>query len=103
MFLNSKLSLNGVTITDLKSDMHDGVFFIIVVGSLANFFVPFSKYTIKPTTPDQKLNNVMFAFKLMESLGMNGAKWNALDVVRQDLKMILRISYDLFKKFSTLR
>ena len=101
-FVNDNLEPMEVKVTDLALQMHDGVYIIILVGALANFFVPLSRYNLNPQTVEEKLNNVVFAFKLLESLGIKNPKWNAVDVIRKDLKAILRILYDIIEAFKHL-
>jgi hypothetical protein len=62
-----------------------------------------------------KLDNVMFAFTILESMGIYDNKWNAIgmttfrnvlklsnvvDIVRKDLKMIIRVLFGLFQAFN---
>ena len=55
LFTNQHLSAMDITVTDLALQMHDGVYFIILVGSLGNFFVPLARYTMHPTTLEEKV------------------------------------------------
>lgn len=98
-FVNGNMQQLDVQVTDLSAQMHDGVVLIQLTGLLANFFVPLVQYDLDPQSYDAKLSNVTFAFKLLESIGIHSTKWSAIDVVNQDLKMSLRISYDIFRAF----
>jgi hypothetical protein len=54
-FVNKHLEKVGVSVTDLSAQFHDGVFFIILTGTLGGFFVPLNKYAITPETSDDKV------------------------------------------------
>ncbi|KAI3644166.1 hypothetical protein MP228_010330 [Amoeboaphelidium protococcarum] len=99
-FLKTHLAKVDRQITDLAQDMHDGTNFVLLIAVLSNFFVPLNKFSISPQTNEDKLKNVLFLLKMLERLGIPGSKWNAADVVRKDLKMILRLSFDIFKSFN---
>jgi parvin len=47
--------VNQIEITDVATQFHDGVFFIVLAGTLANFFVPFKRYALVPQTINQKV------------------------------------------------
>jgi len=98
-FVNKHLTKMGVTISNVANQFHDGVYLIMLIGSLGNFFVPLYNYNISPTTTEMKVQNVAFAFKLMDTLEIKRRNWNPADVVRQDLKTVLRVIYTLFQTY----
>lgn len=53
--MNKNIGSIGVEVTDLSHQMSDGVFFIVLIGSLGNFFVPLSKYKFQPNSVDEKV------------------------------------------------
>jgi len=98
-FVNKHLNKMGVTISNVTNQFHDGVYLIMLIGSLGNFFVPLYNYNMSPTNTEMKVQNVAVAFKLMDTLEIKRRNWNPADVVRQDLKTILRVIYTLFTTF----
>lgn len=98
-FVNRHLSPLGVTVSNVGNQFHDGVYLVMLIGSLGGFFVPPYNYHMAPTTTDMKVHNVNTAFKLMRSLEIQRNKWNAEAVVRQDVGVIIRILYALYSAF----
>jgi len=98
-FVNKHLEKIGVQISNIGNQFHDGVYLIMLIGSLGNFFVPLYNYHIAPTTTEMKVHNVTFAFKLMDTLEIPRKNWNPADVVKQEMKTILRTLYTLFTTF----
>lgn len=58
-FINKHLEASGVTVTDVAPQFHDGVYLIILTGTLANFFVPLNQFTMSPTTAEQKVHSYL--------------------------------------------
>jgi len=75
-FVNKHLIKLGVQISNFGNQFHDGVYLIMLIGSLGNFFVPLYNYNIAPTSTEMKIHNVTFAFKLVDSLDIKRRKWN---------------------------
>jgi len=98
-FVNKHLTKMGVTISNVTNQFHDGVYLIMLIGSLGNFFVPLYNYNMSPTNTEMKVQNVICAFKLMDTLEIKRRNWNPAEVVRQDLKTILRVIYTLFTSY----
>lgn len=99
-FVNQCMEPLGTPVTDLIEQMHDGVYLIILAGYLSNYFVPLARYNIGPETDEEKMDNIYFAFTLMESTGLVTDNWRASDIVRKDQKTILRVLYDLFQAYT---
>ena len=49
---------------------HDGLYLTFLMGLLEGYFVPLYSFNLTPTTFDQKVHNVAFAFELMMDAGL---------------------------------
>jgi len=98
-FVNKHLVKMGIQISNVANQFHDGVYLIMLIGSLGNYFVPLYNYHIAPTSTEMKMHNVTFAFKLIDTMEIKRRRWNPAEVVKQDLKTILRVIYLLFSTF----
>ena len=65
---------------------------------LLGFFIPLYKYDRNPSSHEAKMSNVNLAFEFLTSSGIK-VKNRPAEVVRGDLKAILRILYCIFVKF----
>lgn len=61
-------------VTEIESQFHDGVYLIMLMGLLEGFFVPHYVFHLTPNEFDQKVQNVNFAFELMEEVGLQKPK-----------------------------
>ncbi|KAK2180085.1 hypothetical protein NP493_457g05023 [Ridgeia piscesae] len=98
-FVNRHLNKVNLEVTELESQFHDGVYFVLLVGLLEGYFVPLYSFHLTPTDFEQKVHNVNFAFQLMMDAGLARPKARAEDIVNLDLKSTLRILYNLFTKY----
>ncbi|XP_064628603.1 beta-parvin-like [Lineus longissimus] len=98
-FVNKQLNKVNLEVTDLDNQFHDGVFLVLLMGLLENYFVTLHSFHLTPTTFEQKVHNVQFAFDLMEEAGLARPKARPEDVVNLDLKSTLRVLYNLFTKY----
>jgi hypothetical protein len=57
-FINQTLAGTGAKVNDMALQMHDGVYLILLIGTLANFFVPLNKFTIQPKGMEEKVRLV---------------------------------------------
>jgi parvin len=73
------------------------------MGILENYYIPFYIYYPSPDTEEQKVHNVLRAFQLMEDADISTKRVKPEDVVKGDLKSILRVLYLLFSKYKTVR
>ncbi|KAL2911503.1 hypothetical protein HK105_209034 [Polyrhizophydium stewartii] len=101
-FTNMHLAVVNIEARDLAS-LDDGVHLIILIGVLANFFVPMNLYHLTPTLPEHKArscdHNVQFALELMRDLGIDVSRINPKDVVSGDLTTICRWIFLLYTNF----
>uniref|UniRef100_A0A7N5K4R3 Parvin beta n=1 Tax=Ailuropoda melanoleuca TaxID=9646 RepID=A0A7N5K4R3_AILME len=80
----------------------DGVYLVLLMGLLEDYFVPLHNFYLTPDSFDQKVHNVAFAFELMLDGGLRTPKAHPEDVVNLDLKSTLRVLYNLFTKYKDL-
>jgi len=94
-FCNKQLAQMNVQINDLE-DFSNGVYIIWLIGLIKNIFVPSYNYKENPSSYSEKLENVNFSLYLLNNLGINCSKIKPSDVVKGDIKSILRCLYILF-------
>ncbi|KAJ3166493.1 hypothetical protein HDU88_003362 [Geranomyces variabilis] len=96
-FINSQLEALNIRLNNLIKV--EGVYLILLIGTLGNFFVPLHHYSLTPTTLAAKIENARFALGMMADLNIDVTRINATDVVRKDPKSIARCLYLLFQAF----
>ncbi|XP_013383794.1 beta-parvin-like [Lingula anatina] len=101
-FVNKWLNKVNLEVTDLDNQFHDGVYLVLLMGLLEGYFVPLHCFHLTPTSFEQKVHNVSFAFELMVDAGLPQPKARPEDVVNLDLKSTLRVLYNLFTKYKAL-
>ncbi|KAL7060126.1 hypothetical protein AAHC03_010114 [Spirometra sp. Aus1] len=104
-FANQHLSKLNLVVTDLQSQMDDGVFFILLLGILGGYFVPLHKYHLAPVSNEQKLANLQLALQLFqdaEGIGP-GPGARADDLLRHDLKATLRLLFALYNRYRDVK
>ncbi|XP_067145096.1 beta-parvin isoform X2 [Centruroides vittatus] len=101
-FVNKHLNRINLEVTDLDTQFHDGVYLTLLMGLLEGYFVPLFSFNLTPTSFDQKVHNVSFAFELMMDAGLEKPKARPEDLVNLDLKSTLRVLYNLFTKYKHL-
>jgi len=101
-FLNKHLNKVNLEVTDLESQFSDGVYLVLLMGLLEGYFVPLYCFHLTPDDTEQKIHNVTFAFELMTDADLPANKWRPEDVVNQDLKVTLRVLYNLFTKYKAI-
>lgn len=101
-FVNKHLNRINLEVSDLDNQFHDGVYLTLLLGLLEGYFVPLFSFNLTPTTFDQKVHNVAFAFELMMDAGLAKPKARPEDLVNLDLKSTLRVLYNLFTKYKHL-
>jgi len=69
-FANKHLNRVNLEVSDLDTQFHDGVYLILLLGSLEGFFVPLYDFYLTPHDAEQKVHNVSFAFELMQDIGL---------------------------------
>uniref|UniRef100_T1JB75 Diacylglycerol lipase-alpha n=1 Tax=Strigamia maritima TaxID=126957 RepID=T1JB75_STRMM len=101
-FVNKHLNKINLEVNDLDTQFHDGVYLILLFGLLEGYFVPLHFFYLTPTTFEQKVHNVAFAFELSQDAGLLKPKARPEDVVNGDLKSTLRVLYNMFTKYKHL-
>jgi len=101
-FVNKHLNKVNLEVTDLESQFSDGVYLVLLMGLLEGYFVPLYCFHLTPDDTEQKIHNVTFAFELMTDADLPANKWRPEDVVNQDLKVTLRVLYNLFTKYKAI-
>ncbi|GAB5574346.1 beta-parvin isoform X2 [Prionailurus iriomotensis] len=101
-FVNKHLNKLNLEVTELETQFADGVYLVLLMGLLEDYFVPLYNFHLTPDSFDQKVHNVAFAFELMLDGGLKTPKARPEDVVNLDLKSTLRVLYNLFTKYKNL-
>uniref|UniRef100_A0A8C7Q0Q3 Calponin-homology (CH) domain-containing protein n=1 Tax=Oncorhynchus mykiss TaxID=8022 RepID=A0A8C7Q0Q3_ONCMY len=85
--------------TYLLSVFADGVYLVLLMGLLEDYFVPLYNFFLTPENFEQKVHNVAFAFELMQDGGLKKPKAKPDDIVNLNLKSTLRVLYNIFTKY----
>ncbi|OXB61762.1 hypothetical protein ASZ78_002327 [Callipepla squamata] len=129
-FVNKHLNKLNLEVTELETQFADGVYLVLLMGLLEDYFVPLHNFYLTPESFDQKVHNVSFAFELMQDGGLKKPKarpegmditcvfelwqmmdnkmqiedfsFSSTDVVNLDLKSTLRVLYNLFTKYKNV-
>uniref|UniRef100_A0A8C3BPY8 Parvin beta n=1 Tax=Cairina moschata TaxID=8855 RepID=A0A8C3BPY8_CAIMO len=101
-FANKHLNKLNLEVTELETQFADGVYLVLLMGLLEDYFVPLHNFYLTPESFDQKVHNVSFAFELMQDGGLKKPKARPEDVVNLDLKSTLRVLYNLFTKYKNV-
>ncbi|KTG37344.1 hypothetical protein cypCar_00029809, partial [Cyprinus carpio] len=73
-FVNKHLNKLNLEVTELESQFADGVYLVLLMGLLENYFVPLYNFYLTPESFEQKVHNVTFAFELMQDGGLQKPK-----------------------------
>ncbi|KAF0040615.1 hypothetical protein F2P81_006513, partial [Scophthalmus maximus] len=73
-FVNKHLNKLNLEVTELESQFADGVYLILLMGLLEDYFVPLYNFFLTPESFEQKVHNVAFAFELMQDGGLKKPK-----------------------------
>ncbi|XP_059402739.1 beta-parvin isoform X1 [Carassius carassius] len=98
-FVNKHLNKLNLEVTELESQFADGVYLVLLMGLLENYFVQLYNFYLTPESFEQKVHNVAFAFELMQDGGLQKPKARPEDVVNLNLKSTLRVLYNLFTNY----
>jgi len=98
-FTNKYLNKINLEVTDIDTQFHDGVYLVLLMGLLENYFVPLYSFHLTPSTFEQKVHNVAFSFELMQDAGMPKPKARPEDIVNEDQKCTMRVLFNLFNKY----
>nr|AAD34051.1 CGI-56 protein [Homo sapiens] len=102
-FVNKHLNKLNLEVTELETQFADGVYLVLLMGLLEDYFVPLHHFYLTPESFDQKVHNVSFAFELM--LGRRPSRNPRLVLktwLTWDLKSPLRVLYNLFTKYKNV-
>jgi len=70
-FMRKHLDKIKFSVNDLDSQLDDGVYLILLIGLLENYFLPEYAYHPSPKTYEHKLENCKYLFQLMDDAGLN--------------------------------
>ncbi|KAI6657961.1 hypothetical protein LOD99_15678 [Oopsacas minuta] len=98
-FVNKKLNIMNIEITNVETEFQSGIYLIYLMCILEGYFIPFGLYHETPLNFDQKLENMYFAFKLIEEAGISLKRTKADEVVHGDVKSVMRVLYSIFTKY----
>uniref|UniRef100_A0A8P4KQL2 Parvin, beta n=1 Tax=Dicentrarchus labrax TaxID=13489 RepID=A0A8P4KQL2_DICLA len=98
-FVNKHLNKLNLEVTELETQFADGVYLVLLMGLLEDYFVPLYNFFLTPESFEQKVHNVAFAFELMQDGGLKKPKARPEDVVNLNLKSTLRVLYNLFTNY----
>ncbi|XP_065072142.1 beta-parvin-like isoform X2 [Rhopilema esculentum] len=101
-FVNKHLGKLNLEVSNLDKQFHDGVYFILLIGLLEEYFVPLHLFHLTPNGFEQKVHNVEFALDLLQDAGLGKPKAKPEDIVMHDLKATLRVLYALFTKYKNM-
>ncbi|VDO11990.1 unnamed protein product [Rodentolepis nana] len=103
-FANSHLGKLNIHVTDLQKEMNDGVYFLLLLGLLGGYFIPLHRFHLTPRTDEQKLANLQLVAQLVQEVeGIEpGPNTRPDDILRRDLKAILRFLYALYTRYKDI-
>lgn len=101
-FVNKHLNKLNLEVTELETQFADGVYLVLLMGLLENYFVPLHNFFLTPENFEQKVHNVTFSFELMQDGGLKKPKARPEDIVNLDLKSTMRVLYNLFTKYKNI-
>lgn len=64
----------NLKVYEIESQFHDGVYLVLLMGLLENYFVPLGDFHLTPKDFEQKVFNVAFSFELMQDAGLSKPK-----------------------------
>ncbi|KAL9015856.1 MAG: hypothetical protein Q9185_006771 [Variospora sp. 1 TL-2023] len=97
-WLNSKINVREVGVTDLVTDLSDGVMLIHLLEILGNESL--GRYASKPKLRVQRFENVNKALDFIKSRGIQMTNIGAEDVVDGNKKIILGLIWTLILRFT---
>uniref|UniRef100_A0A8C7D7B3 Parvin beta n=1 Tax=Oncorhynchus kisutch TaxID=8019 RepID=A0A8C7D7B3_ONCKI len=78
---------------NVMKEFADGVYLVLLMGLLEDYFVPLYSFFLTPENFEQKVHNVAFAFELMQDGGLKKPK------AKPDVTSTLRVLYNIFTKY----
>ncbi|KAM8819983.1 gamma-parvin [Eudromia elegans] len=100
-FVNQHVGKLGLNVNDIESQFADGVILLLLIGQLEGYFLNLRHFFLTPASPAEMLHNVNLALDLLTDGGLLNFSVNSEDVVKGDVKTILRLLYCLYSKYKT--
>ncbi|KAI9188028.1 alpha-actinin [Blastocladiella emersonii ATCC 22665] len=97
-WVNTKLQLRGMAVTDLATELADGVALINLLEIIGD--EPLSRYTKSPRLRIQKVENLNVALGFIKRRGVNLVSIGAEDIVDANEKLILGMIWTIILRFS---
>ncbi|GCC32189.1 hypothetical protein chiPu_0010649 [Chiloscyllium punctatum] len=73
-FVNKHLNKLNLEVTELETQFADGVYLVLLMGLVGNYFIPLHNFFLTPDSFEHKVHNVSFAFELMQDGGLEKPK-----------------------------
>ncbi|NWZ96350.1 PARVB protein, partial [Nesospiza acunhae] len=103
-FVNKHLNKLNLEVTELETQFADGVYLVLLMGLLEDYFVPLHNFYLTPESFDQKVHNVSFAFELMQDGGLKKpkARPEGMDVPR-GFKLCIKSSEQVYFQCNSIQ
>ncbi|NWX63231.1 PARVB protein, partial [Promerops cafer] len=103
-FVNKHLNKLNLEVTELETQFADGVYLVLLMGLLEDYFVPLHNFYLTPESFDQKVHNVSFAFELMQDGGLKKpkARPEGMDMPR-GFKLCIKSSEQVYFKCNSIQ
>ena len=99
-WVNAKLKPTNKSITDLQTDLANGLNLITLVEVLSKKRIP--KYNKKPNFRSQKLENISILFRFLAGEGVFLFNIDSTDIVDGKIKLILSLIWNIILHFEIL-
>ncbi|XP_072528461.1 gamma-parvin isoform X2 [Salminus brasiliensis] len=97
-FVNKNMSPLRLQVADVEQQFADGVFLLLLIGQLEEFFIPLYEFYLSPDGHSEMLHNVTLALDLLNDREIQVSDVDPEDIVSQDVSATLKVLYALFKK-----
>ncbi|KAG9280762.1 gamma-parvin-like [Astyanax mexicanus] len=97
-FVNKNMSSLRLQVVDVEQQFADGVFLLLLIGQLEDFFIPLYEFYLSPNGESEMLHNVTLALDILSDREVQVSGINPEDIVSQDVSATLKVLYALFKK-----
>ncbi|XP_044306744.1 gamma-parvin isoform X2 [Varanus komodoensis] len=98
-FVNKHVEKLGLNVTNLDSQLADGVILLLLIGQLQGFFLNLGDFFLNPNSVLEKVHNVNLAVDFMMDEDLLDTPINPEDIVNQDMNATLLVLYCLFSKY----
>lgn len=89
----------NIELEEIDSKLDDGVYLIMLIGLLQDYYIPDYCYHKQPCSYEQKIENIQFLFELLEETQFNIPLCRPEDIAQGDTLSILRILYHIFSNY----